>query len=141
MRDQPNHSIRRGLRGVIAAAATCIAAAGGCVRSSPPVDTRLVIPRPTTTSVLVRNHHGADLRVWVVGEDGASRRLGIVPRFGSATMTLSGQVRLPARVMFVVIPLSGDEPQTSSPVDVEIGAKLVYTVAHDGAMSTLARLP
>jgi hypothetical protein len=56
-------------------------------------------------------------------------------------MVLPGQVRLPARMMFVVIPLSGDEPQSSTPVTIELGAKLVYTVAHDATMSTLARLP
>ena len=118
----------------------CVALAG-CSASSPPVDTRPVVPRETVTTVLVRNHHGADLRLWVVGADGTNHRLGIVPKLGSTTLVLPRSVVLGGRVFFVAIPLSGDEPQTSEPVTVEIGAKLVFTVAHDASLSTLARLP
>jgi hypothetical protein len=118
----------------------CIALAG-CAASSAPVDTRPVVPRETVTTVLVRNHHGADLRLWVVGGDGRNYRLGIVPRLGSTTLVLPSSAVLAGRVLFVAIPLSGDEPQTSEPVTVEVGAKLVFTVAQDASLSTLARLP
>jgi hypothetical protein len=139
MRAQTASWIRRGVQIVISAA--CAAGVVGCGSSPPPVDTRPVIPRETVTTVLVLNHHAADLRIWVVGEDGTSHRLSIVPKLGSATLALPRTVRLPARVFFVAMPMSGDEPQTSSPVTVEIGAKLVFTVAHNASLSTLARLP
>ncbi len=81
------------------------------------------------------------MRIWVIGEDGTSHRLGIAPRLGSATLVLPRAVRLPARLTFVVIPLSHDEPQVGSPVLVDIGAKLVFTVDQDASLSTLTRLP
>jgi hypothetical protein len=99
------------------------------------------VPRTAVTSVLVRNHHGADLRIWVMDEDGKSHRLGIAPKLGSATMVLPQAVRLPARLTFAVIPLSHDEPQVGSPVLVDLGAKLVFTVGPDASLSTLSRLP
>ena len=89
--------------------------------------------------MIVRNHHGADLRVWVVAADGSSHRLGIVPRLGSATLVLPGAVRLPAQVMFVVIPLSADEPQQSDPIVIEGSTELVFTVASDASASTLVK--
>ena len=95
----------------------------------------------TVTTVLVRNHHGADLRIWVVAEDGTNHRLGIVPKLGSTTMVLPLRGRLPSQLLFVVIPMSSDEPQRSGPVTVEPGAKLVFTVGHDASMSSLSRLP
>jgi hypothetical protein len=93
------------------------------------------------TTVLVRNHHGADLRIWVVAADGQSYRLGFVPKLGSATLVLPSAVRVPSRLAFVAIPMSHDEPQTSAPVEVDVGARLVFTVAHAASLSTLARLP
>jgi hypothetical protein len=129
------------IRAQVAIMAACASAIVGCTASPSHVDTRPVTPRATVTTVLVRNHHGADLRIWVVYEDGTSHRLGIVPKLGSTTMVLPQRVALPAQVSFVAIPMSSDEPQTSSPVIVEIGAKLVFTVAHDASRSTLARLP
>ncbi|HUQ82739.1 MAG TPA: hypothetical protein VM076_16430 [Gemmatimonadaceae bacterium] len=118
----------------------CVALAG-CRASSPPVDTRTVVPRETVTTVLVRNHHGADLRLWVVSGDGASHRLGIVPKLGSTNIVLPRSVVLPAQVLFVAIPMSGDDPQTSGPFTVEAGAKLVFTIAAGASLSTLSRLP
>ena len=56
-------------------------------------------------------------------------------------MVLPQRVALPARLLFVAIPMSSDEPQTSSPVIVELGAKLVFTVGHNASLSTLSRLP
>src|SRR5687768_159474 len=125
----------------IAIMAVCASGFAGCTTSPSRVDSRQVIPRATVATVLVRNHHGADLRIWVLFEDGTSHRLGIVPKLGSATMVLPQRVALPAQVSFVAIPMSADEPQTSSPVIVEIGAKLVFTVAHHASLSTLSRLP
>ena len=139
MRAQSTNWIRRGVRIVIMTA--CATAIVGCTAGLSPADTHPVIPRATVTTVLVRNHHGADLRIWVVGEDGTSHRLGIVPRLGSTTMVLPPRVALPGPLLFVAVPMSGDETQTSSPVVVEIGAKLVFTVAHDVSLSTLSRLP
>ena len=139
MRVRSLSRIRRGVEIVV----STLVATGlvGCHASRPPTDTRLVIPREAVATVLVRNHHGADLRIWVVAEDGTSHRLSIVPRLGSATLALPKAVRLPGRVFFVAMPMSSDDPQTSSPVTVEIGAKLVFTVAHSASMSTLSRLP
>ena len=139
MRAQAVPGIRRGVRIVLSAA--CVAGLVGCRTSPPPVDTRLVIPRETVTTVLVRNHHGADLRIWAVGEGGTSHRLGIVPKLGSTTMALPQRLLLPARLLFVAIPMSHDEPQTSNPVTVELGAKLVFTVGQNASLSTLSRLP
>ena len=139
MRARTASGIRRGIRIIITAAYA--AGLAGCSASPPPVDTRPVIPRETATTVLVRNHAGADLRIWVVAEDGTSHRMAIVPKLGSTTMPLPGRIRLPGRLLFVAIPMSSDEPQTSGPVTVEIGAKLVFTVAHSASMSTLSRLP
>lgn len=139
MRAKSIPSIRWGVQTVLIAVSAY--ALAGCAAKPPRADTRQVIPRATVTAVLVRNHHGADLRIWVVGEDGTNHRLGIVPKLGSATMALPQRLALPARVLFVAIPMSGDEPQTSEPVTVDIGAKLVFTVAHSASLSTLSRLP
>ena len=139
MRAQSTPWIRRGVQTAIMT--PCAIAIVGCTASPSRVDTRQVIPRATATTVLVRNHHGADLRIWAVGEDGTSHRLGIVPKLGSTTMVLPQRVALPARLLFVAIPMSSDEPQTSSPVIVELGAKLVFTVGHNASLSTLSRLP
>jgi protein TonB len=78
------------------------------------------MPRETVTTVLVRNHYGADLRIWVVAEDGTSHRLSIVPKLGSTTIALPKSVRLPARVFFVAMPMSPDEPQASDAITVEV---------------------
>ena len=138
MRARTASWIRRGVQtGMIAIATSAVAC-----RSAPTQGQAwAVAARTTETTVLVRNHYGADLRIWVVAEDGTSHRLSIVPKLGSATVVLPGAVRLPARVFFVAMPMSGDEPQTSSPVTVELGAKLVFTVAHNASLSTLSRLP
>ena len=98
------------------------------------------MPRETVTTVLVRNHYGADLRIWVVAEDGTSHRLSIVPKLGSTTIALPKSVRLPARVFFVAMPMSPDEPQASDAITVELGAQMVFTVASDASLSTLTML-
>ena len=139
MRASTTSRIRRRVQIVIVAA--CASACVGRTAAPPGVDSRAVVPRTSVTTVLVRNHHGADLRIWVIGEDGKSHRLGIAPRLGSATVVLPQALSLPAWLTFVAIPMSHDEPQTSAPVVVEAGAKLVFTVAHDASLSTLARLP
>ena len=139
MRAQNTQWFRRGVRIVIMTACACGIAA--CAASPPRIDKRPVIPGTPVATVLVRNHHGADLRIWVVAEDGTSHRLGIVPRLGSTMMVLPQRVALPAPLLFVAVPMSSDETQTSSPVVVEIGAKLVFTVAHHASLSTLSRLP
>ena len=131
--------IRLGVRIIVLAA--CATTHLGCGARRAPADTRPVIPRETVTTVLVRNHHGADLRIWVIGENGKSHRLGFAPRMGSTTMVIPRDVVLPARLTFVAIPMSHDDPQTSEPFVVDAGAKLVYTVAISPTASALARLP
>ena len=120
-----------------------VASSGGTVGCTPTPSASgppgLASIRSSASTVVVRNHHGADLRIWVVAPDGTSYRLGIVPRLGVATLVLPRAIHPPATVMFVAIPFSSDEPQTSEPIIVDGSTQLVFTVAHDASVSTLVR--
>ena len=118
-------------------ATLCISALAACAHAAP--QRSRVTPGGAT--VIVRNHHGSDLRVYLIAPDGTSYRLGLAPRFGSAMLPLPRAVRLPAELTFVVIPLSHDDPQMSERVEIDASAKLLFTVGHDAALSRLTRLP
>lgn len=128
-------------RGHLIIAALWIGAVGGCTKTAPHTDPRPVIPRSSATTVVVRNHHGADLRIYVITAGGRSHRLGIAPRNGSATLELPRALLLPAALTFVAVPLGHEEPQMSSPVAVDVGTKLVFTVTHIPSASTLTKRP
>ena len=122
--------------------ASCVGAVDGCARVAPSGGSWAVVPQPTAAaSVVVRNHHGADLRVYVMATDGTSHRLGIAPRLGVATLLMPRRIRLPAELTFVVIPLSSDEPQVIGPIDVDVGTNLVFTVESAAPLSTLVKRP
>lgn len=126
-----------GLRRLVVA--VCMGSAAGCARalgsSTPDLE-------PTTAILVVRNHHPSDLRIYVVAADSdAGHRLGIVPRFGAATMVLPSRIHLPASLRFVAMPLGAEEPQVSSPIFVERGMRLVFTVEHAAEYSTLILRP
>ena len=58
----------------------------GCVRGGPPTQSPVVAPvEAVPATVVVRNHHEADLRLYVMVAVGKSHRLGLVPKFGAAT--------------------------------------------------------
>ena len=117
-----------------------VAATGGCVRPAA-APSAAVIPRPVRTTIVVRNHHGADLRIYAMTGDGKSHRLGLVPRFGAATLALPHLGILPAEVTLVAIPMSHDEPQVIGPVVLEAGIQLVLTVESTSSVSTLVKRP
>ena len=98
-----------------------------------------VVPKTTVTTIVVRNHHGADLRIWAVAPGGANHRMGLVPRLGVSTLVLPGAIQLPAQVQFAAIPMSSDDPQVTDPILVEAGVELVLTVESAATMSTLTR--
>jgi hypothetical protein len=127
---------------VVASCAVAVATAVGCTQAGRPArSTGVLEVKPTTTTVVVRNHHEADLRVFVMTADGKSYRLGLVPKFGAATLVLPSAIRLPAEVSFAAIPMSNAEPQAVGPIEVDIGTRLVFTVAYEASLSTLTRLP
>ena len=122
-----------------AVVAICAGSVEACGRAGPRIGSTIDEPPPITATVLVRNHHGADLRIYVVGADGGNHRLGIVPRFGSAELVLPRALRLPAELKFVAMPMSHDSPQVSGAMLVDVGAELVLTVESDAPFSTLTR--
>ena len=123
------------------AAALCVATAA-CSSANPAGGSPgLVSIKSTVATVAVHNHHGSDLRVWVMAADGSSYRLGIVPKLGAATLELPSAIRPPAEVRFVAVPFSSDDPQMSEPIIVNFGMHLIYTVAHEPSLSTLGRRP
>jgi hypothetical protein len=89
-------------------------------------------------TIVVRNHHWVDLRVYVMSAQGASARLGIVPRVGASTFALP-PVRLPAGLTFVAVPLGDAEPQVVGPVDVDVGTRLLFTVEGIPSASSLVK--
>ena len=121
-------------------AAWHVAASGGCVRPAAG-PSAAVIPRSVRTTIVVRNHHGADLRIYAMTGDGTSHRLGLVPRLGAATLTLPHLGSLPAEVTLVAMPMSHDEPQVIGPVVLEAGVQLVVTVESTSSVSTLVKRP
>jgi hypothetical protein len=140
MRRDSGKATRRIVRLVVLA--SCVGAIDGCARVAPGGGSWAVAQQPTAAaSVVVRNHHGADLRVYVMAADGASHRLGIAPRLGAATLVLPRHIRLPAQLTFVAIPLSSDEPQVIGPIDVDVGTNLVFTVESAAPSSTLVKRP
>lgn len=121
-----------------------VAANEGCVRPAAAPSSAAVtpvMPQPLRATVVVRNHHWADLRIYAMTSDGTSHRLGLVPRFGATTLALPHLASLPAGLTLVAIPLSGDEPQVIGPVVVEIGMHLVLTVESTPSASTLVKGP
>ena len=121
----------------------CLAVSGvGCASArSRERSAGVVVVEPVPATVVVRNHHGADLRVYATIADGKSHRLGLVPKFGAATLELPRSIRLPVTLSFVAIPMSDGEPQATGPIDVGVGTRLVFTVAHAASLSTLTKLP
>jgi hypothetical protein len=87
------------------------------------------------------NHHGSDLRVWVMATDGSSYRLGIVPKLGAVTLELPSMTRPPAEVRFVTVPFGTDDPPMSEPIIANFVMRLIYTVAHEPSSSTLGKRP
>jgi hypothetical protein len=94
-----------------------LAGAVACAGPPPAAGPWPVIPKATVTTIVVRNHHGADLRIWAVAPGGANHRLGLVPRLGVSTLVLPGAIRLPAQVQFAAIPMSSDDPQVTDPIE------------------------
>ena len=131
-----------GGRGLVArsiAVALSLTTAVGCAKPSSPPGAWPVRPKATVTTIVVRNHHGADLRIWAVAPDGTNHRLGLAPKLGAATLALPGALRLPAQIQFVAMPMSSDDPQLTGPILVEAGAEIVFTVEGAATMSTLTR--
>ena len=136
---------RRGMRSAPRLVGACVVflsvAGGGCARAANGTQLRAASVVAKTTTIIVRNHHGADLRIYVVSAQGASRRLGIAPRLGTAVMYLPSTIQPPAVVQFVVLPMSADDPQATDPILVETGMTLLFTVDRDVTLSTLVKRP
>ena len=126
---------------LIVTSCVVVISVAGCVRGGPPTRSPVAAPVEAPATVVVRNHHEADLRLYVMVADGKSHRLGLVPKFGAATLALPRGIRLPAVLSFAAIPLSDAEPQVTGPIDVDAGTRLVFTVAHAASLSTLSKLP
>lgn len=114
----------------------------GCTRAELPArPAGVVAVRPASATLVVRNHHEADLRLYIMVAGGRSHRLGLVPRLGAATLALPPGIRLPSEVRFAAIPMGHGEPQVTGPIEVDVGTRLVFTVGSAASVSTLARLP
>lgn len=140
LRVPPTKMVVRLVRSAIAV--LVLGAAYGCTRSARSGEAPGAVPRASGETLLVRNHYGDDVRVYVALDDGRKGiRLGIVPRLGTATFVLPRGIHVPNALQLVAIPLGHGEPQVMSLVIVEPGERFVLTIEHGAALSTLTRLP
>ena len=131
---------RIGLLTLVGAATFAIIATQGCRRAESPARAPAVVPRSVTTSVTVRNHNWADIRVYLYTGERTGVRLGIVPRWGAVSFVMPSTIRLPSTVRFAAIPLDSSEPHVTEPIVVDVGSTFVFTIEHAAPNSSLVKL-